>query len=143
MILIDVNVLLALHRLDHPHHEVVQPWFEDARADTERFAVPDSVWASFLRIATNRRIFDTPTPLTEAFAFVRAVRAQPNYLRVETGASHVDIFEETCIAADATGTLVADAYLAAIAIEQGAVLVSLDRDFARFDRLRWKLPTRS
>jgi len=38
---------------------------------------------------------------------------------------------------------VADAYLAAIAIEQGAMLVSLDRDFARFDRLRWQLPVRS
>jgi len=42
MILIDVNVLLAVHRLDHPHHAAVKPWFDDARAGTERFPIPDS-----------------------------------------------------------------------------------------------------
>lgn len=32
--------------------------------------------------------------------------------------------------------LAADAYLAALAIEHGCELVSLDRDLARFERLR-------
>ena len=40
----------------------------------------------------------------------------------------------------AKGNLVADAYLAAVAIESGCELVSLDRDFARFPGLKWRRP---
>jgi len=36
------------------------------------------------------------------------------------------------------GDLVTDAYLAALAIETGATLVSADRDFGRFPGLRWQ-----
>lgn len=48
--------------------------------------------------------------------------------------------EETCAAADARGDLVTDAYLAALAIETRAGLVSADRDFGRFPGLRWRRP---
>jgi predicted nucleic acid-binding protein len=36
--------------------------------------------------------------------------------------------------------LTTDAHLAALAIEQGAVIVRFDRDFARFEGVRWTLP---
>jgi len=36
--------------------------------------------------------------------------------------------------------LIPDAHLAAIAIENGFVLCSSDRDFARFPGLRWQNP---
>jgi toxin-antitoxin system PIN domain toxin len=98
------------------------------------------VWAAFVRLATNRRIFTVPTPLDDAFAFVDAVRAQPNHLDVDIAPSHLTTFMSTCRAGGATGDLVNDAYLAAIAIELGATLVSLDRDFARFASLDWQLP---
>ena len=39
--------------------------------------------------------------------------------------------------------LVADAHLAALAIEHGLLLCSTDRDFARFEGLRWTDPLRS
>jgi predicted nucleic acid-binding protein len=40
----------------------------------------------------------------------------------------------------ASGPLVSDAEIAAITIEQGGVLHTTDRDFARFLGLRWKNP---
>ncbi|WP_281015948.1 PIN domain-containing protein [Roseiarcus fermentans] len=43
-------------------------------------------------------------------------------------------------AAGAAGNLTTDAHLAALALEQNATLVSFDRDFARFEGLRWTLP---
>jgi toxin-antitoxin system PIN domain toxin len=140
VILPDVNVLLAAHRDDHPHHSSVAPWFLALTSGSERFVVPGFVWASFLRIATNRRIFTVPTPLDDAFAFVHAVSAQPNHLDVTVEPSHLETFEEMCRTGDATGDLVNDAYLAAIAIDLGATLVSLDRDFARFASLDWHRP---
>ena len=36
--------------------------------------------------------------------------------------------------------LVADAHLAALAVEHGLTLCSTDGDFARFPRLRWENP---
>jgi predicted nucleic acid-binding protein len=41
-----------------------------------------------------------------------------------------------------TGSLVSDAHLAALALEQGVALWSTDADFARFDGLVWHDPLR-
>jgi predicted nucleic acid-binding protein len=43
---------------------------------------------------------------------------------------------------NATGNLVTDAHLAALAIEHNCVLCSTDSDFARFPSLRWNNPLR-
>ena len=141
MILLDVNVVLAAHRTDHPHHDVARPWLDRLAAGAESFGVPSSVWASFLRITTSRRIFVVPTPLTEAFAFIRAVVAQPHHLPVEPGERHLDLLETTCAGGDAAGDLVADAYLVALAAEYGSSLASFDRDFARFPGVDWIVPS--
>ncbi len=140
MILLDVNVLLAAYREDHPHHRAVRPWFDVILADGTPFAIPDLVWASFVRIATNRRIFTVPTPLGDAFTFVRAVRAQPRHVFLGPTERTVQIFEEVCVESDSAGDLAMDAYLAALAIENGVALGSLDRDFARFPALTWRQP---
>jgi hypothetical protein len=58
--LLDVNVVLAAHRDDHPDFEVARTWFEQTQAAGTRFAVIDLVAGAFLRIATNRRIFRSP-----------------------------------------------------------------------------------
>jgi uncharacterized protein len=44
---------------------------------------------------------------------------------------------------DASANLVQDAHLAAIAIENGLILCSVDSDFARFSDLRWENPLRN
>ena len=48
--------------------------------------------------------------------------------------------ERSGIAGSARGNDVPDAYLAALAIEQGATWITTDRGFARFPGLRWRLP---
>lgn len=138
--ILDVNVVLAAHRDDHQAFAEVRPWFDRLTTSDDRFGVPDPVWASFVRISTNRRIFEVPTPLEDSFAFMSSVRAQPNHVGVVPGSRHLALFEQLCRDGDATGDLVPDAYLAAIAIELGSELVSLDRDFARFPGLRWRRP---
>lgn len=140
MILLDVNVVLATHREDHPHHAAVRPWFDALVGGGSPFCVPDVVWASFVRLATSSRIFEEPTPPAEAFRFMRIMRAQSGYVSVTPSEAHLDLFEDVCRDFDATGDLVPDAYLAAVAIDQAATLASLDRDFARFTTLRWQRP---
>lgn len=135
MIVIDVNVVLAAHRGDHPLHAPVRRWFDDLVSGGTDFGIPLLVWGSFLRLATNRRIFGVPTPLGEAFDFIEAVRAQPGHVPVEPGDRHLTLLRRISTDAAAQGDLVPDALLAAIAIENGADIASLDRDFARFPGL--------
>lgn len=72
--------------------------------------------------------------------FVSAVRDRPNAVRVSPGARHWEIFVRICRDAGARGSLIADAYLAALAIESGSELVTTDRDFSRFPGLAWRHP---
>lgn len=135
MIILDVNVVLAAQRGDHPNHGPVRRWFDQLTGGVEDFGVPDLVWGSFLRLTTNRRIFEVPTPRGEAFAFVDATRAQANHLAVAPGHRHITLLRELCEEGDASGDLVPDAVLGAIAVEHGATVATLDRDFARFPRV--------
>jgi uncharacterized protein len=141
VLLLDVNVVLAAHRGDHPHHEPVRAWFDAMLTNEERFAVPAVVWGSFLRLATNRRVFEIPTPREEAFAFVEAVCAQTTHLAVGPGPRHLVLLRRLCEEADAAGDLVADAVIAAIAAEHAGEVVTLDRDFARFASVQHRRPT--
>ena len=136
MFLLDVNVVLAAHRADHPHHQPVRAWFDEMLGGDEPFAVPASVWGSFLRLATNRRIFEVPTPRAHAFAFIEAACAQPHHLRLTPGPRHLTLLRDLCDEADATGDLVPDAVIGAVAVEYSCELVTLDRDFARFPSVR-------
>jgi hypothetical protein len=59
---------------------------------------------------------------------------------VQPGARHAELLEKLVVETGATGPLVSDAVLAALAMENGAVLASTDRDFARFPGVRWVNP---
>jgi uncharacterized protein len=141
VLLLDVNVVLAAHRGDHPDHPSVRGWFDAMLGGDERFTVPAIVWTSFLRLATNRRIFEVPTPRPEAFEFVEATSAQPLHLQVGPGPRHLALLRQLCDEADALGDLIAGTAIAAIAAEHGCEVVTLDRDFARFESVRHQRPT--
>lgn len=141
MKILDVNVVLAAHRDDHPQFESARSWLQGLILSAEQFSVTDLVAGSFVRLATNRRIFVTPTPAQEAFAYLRALREQPGHTTVSPGPGHLELFERLCRVSDATGDLAPDAQLAAIAVEHGGEVVSFDRDFARLADVRWSRPS--
>jgi uncharacterized protein len=139
--LLDVNIVLAAHRQDHSHHPDVRSWFDEMLGGDEPFSVPVPVWASFLRVTTNRRVFEVPTPRPDAFAFIEATRAQPLHVPLAPGPRHLALLRQLCDEGDATGDLVPEAVIGAIAVEYGCELVTLDRDFARFPSVRHLRPT--
>lgn len=138
MLLPDVNVLIYAHREDAPEHERYAAWLRAVTSETEPFALSEIVLASFLRIVTNGKIFDPPTPMKTAIAFCQRLVTWPRAVLVIPSRQHWDIFVELCT--DVKGPLVTDAYLAALAIEHGCELVTTDSDFARFRGLRWRHP---
>lgn len=141
MKLLDVNVVLAAHRDDHPDFDVARGWLERMLADSLPFSLCDLVAGAFLRIATNRRIFSVPTPPAEAFAYLRALRAQPSHTMLAPGPRHLDLLQRVTEEAEAAGDLIPDAQLTAIAVEYACQVVSFDRDFARFPGIDWVRPS--
>jgi toxin-antitoxin system PIN domain toxin len=140
MILLDVNVLVYAFRADSPRHAEYHDWLTDRVHQREVFGLSELVLSGALRVLTHPRVFNPPTPLDRAIEFVEALRAQPNCVLVAPGPRHWEIFRELCEKAHAKGNLVADAYLAALAIEHGCEWITTDRDFARFRGLRWRHP---
>jgi uncharacterized protein len=140
VILLDVNVLVYSFREDIPEHEDYRIWLEQTVTLHQPFGLAELVLSGFLRVVTHPRVFTTPSPLENALAAVNALRSLPNCVMVTPGARHWPIFVSLLTAARATGRLVPDAYLAALAIESGSEWITTDRDFARFPGLRWRHP---
>ncbi len=132
MIMTDVNVLIYAHRQEFPEHKRYKRGIEQLIAGDEPYGMADFVLSSFLRIVTHRRVFSPPSSMREALAFVDAVRERANCVAINPGDRHWQLFTELCRQPDIKGGLVADAYLAALAIEHGCEFITKDGDFARF-----------
>ena len=140
MILTDVNVLIDAHREEAVDHARFRGWLETVIASHEAFGIADVVLSGFVRVVTHPRIFHPPTPLKRALEFCEFLRDQPNAVMIVPGERHWEIFTDLCSRARVAGNLVADAYLAALAIESGCEWITTDRDYSRFPGLRWRHP---
>lgn len=133
-------MLVYASRNDAPRHVEYRGWLESVLRSPSPVGFSELVLSGVVRVVTHPRIFVLPTPLEDALAFVAALRGHPNAVVIAPGARHFDLFRQLCTSARTTGNLVADAYLAALAIESGSEWVTDDRDFARFPGLRWRHP---
>jgi toxin-antitoxin system PIN domain toxin len=140
VILIDANLLLYAYHPRAQQHEASRAWLEATLSSPElvRFAWL-TLWA-FLRIGTNPRVFERPLSTPEAESAISSWLAQPTAGVLEPGERHWEILREVVREGQATGPLVMDAVIAAIALEHGATLCTTDRDFSRFTGLKWTNP---
>jgi uncharacterized protein len=140
VILIDVNILLYAHHPRALQHERSRVWLEAALSgqDLVRFTWL-TLWG-FFRIATSSRVFERPLLASEAEAAISAWLAQPSAGVLEPGERYWDILRRLVRDSQASGPLIMDAALAAIALEHGATVCTTDRDFSRFPGLKWTNP---
>lgn len=140
MILIDVNVLVYAHREDAPNHRAHLRWLERLLRSRQSFGMSDQILSGVVRVVTHPRIFDPPSPLGRALAFVDDLRSHPACVPIVPGPRHWELFVDLCRSAETRGNLVPDAYFAALAIESGSEWITTDRDYSRFPGLRWRHP---
>jgi hypothetical protein len=140
LILPDVNVLVYAFRSDSADHERHRSWLESVINGPEAYGIAPQVLSAVVRITTHPRIFSRPSRLEDALAFSRVLMEQPNATLIVPGERHWQIFEHLCQGARAAGNLVQDAWFGALAIESGCEWITTDRDYARFEGLRWRAP---
>ncbi len=140
MILPDVNILVHAFRSDTGDHETCRRWLTAVINGRGRYGMSPQVLSGVVRITTHPKVFAQPSSLSEVLRFCTILLDRPNCVVVQPGASHWELFTHLCLAADARGNLVPDAWFAALAIEWGCDWITLDRDYARFPGLHWRLP---
>jgi uncharacterized protein len=140
MMLVDINVMIYAHRADAGRHEEYREWMQGLVDGPEPYAVTDSAVAGLVRIVTNPRIYQRPATIEEALAYAGQVRNQPHAQVISPGPRFWGLFTGLCHDAKARGDLVPDAYLAALAIEYGCEVVTVDKDFRKFPGVRWRHP---
>lgn len=140
MILIDVNLLVYAVFADSVRHDVAREWLDATLGGTETVALPWAVLAGFVRVSTNPRATSNPLTVDEAIVYLDEWLALPIVQVIGPTRRHREEFARMLRGAKATGNLVSDAQLAALAIEHGCTLVSTDDDFLKFPGLRWFNP---
>jgi uncharacterized protein len=140
LILVDANILLYAEDRGSPFHNQARTWWDARLSGSSPVCLSWSVLSAFLRIATNRRIYERPLTLDEAIGRVAGWLNQPCARVVNPTERHWQFFRDMLTAGKATANLVADAHLATLALEHGCQLMSTDADFARFPKLAWKNP---
>lgn len=94
----------------------------------------------FVRLATHRRIFERPLSIAQAWEQVSEWLDQPNAWIPLPTERHREILGDLLARSRATGPVVMDAHLAALAIGHGLTVESCDSDFGRFPGVRWENP---
>ena len=135
--LLDSNILLYAKMDSMPEHPTVSDWLEQTVSDqSNTINVCETSLLSFLRIATNQKIFQPVLPISESEEFIDSFLACPNVNLIFTSPSHYTEVIKLMDKHNLQGNLVMDAHLAALALSIGATLVTRDTDFVKIPYLK-------
>lgn len=140
MIVLDVNLLIYAVNDDAPLHSKARSWLEKTLSEGETVAFAWIVLLAFVRLTTRTGLFCRPMSLESSLDTVAEWLDQATAVVINPGPRHFQLMRELLLPLGTAGNLTSDAHLAALAIEHGAELCSLDSDFGRFPQVRWRNP---
>lgn len=141
MIAVDTNILLYSHREDYPLHEQAFRALSELSSSRELWAIPWPCLHEFIAIATNARLFPTPSTLAEVQRQVSQWLSSPTLRLLPESEGHWEALLDVLSRSHAVGGAVYDARIAAVCIEHGVKeLWTADRDFAKFKGLKSSNP---
>ena len=140
MIVVDANLLIYSYDVKSADHKKSVAWLEEVLSGREAVGLPWPCICAFVRVVTNRRLTGMGVAAKDALDTVEEWLQTPNVQVLVPGDRHWSVFRRMVIEGQAPGALVSDAEIAALTIENGGVLHTADRDFARFPGLRWVNP---
>jgi toxin-antitoxin system PIN domain toxin len=140
--LIDASILLYAVDSTSPHQSKTARWLSEQLSGDKRVGFPWQSIVAFVRIATHPRAAWQPLTPDQAWSYVSEWLAAPVAWVPTPTEQHGRILGGLITDHQLRGNVVADAELAALAIEHGLTICSADTDFARFREVVWLDPTR-
>lgn len=135
MIFPDVNVLLYAHDETSHFHKAASSWLRRVLAEEEVFFSWQTI-TGFIRISTNPRLLAHPFTIEQAVEAVQLWLDLENTHIVNLRKQEWPVFARILCDGQATGNLVMDGHIAAMAVACGALVASTDRDLTRFPGIR-------
>ena len=131
----DINVWLALVDADHQHHERARDYWE--RESAEKIAFTRITMLGLIRLLSNKHVMKgSPFNPQEAWSAYDTLRELPEVVFLE----EPDLAESTMRGWSAEpkfpASRLTDAWIAAVAYNAGARLVSFDSDYGNFPGLQ-------
>jgi toxin-antitoxin system PIN domain toxin len=136
----DLDLLIYAVDRSASQHPATLRWWNATLSGSETVGLAWSVMLGFVRLTTNARVVRSPLETDAALDYVDRWLGHPITTVVEPTGRHSQVLRDLLGKTGTAGNLVADAHLAALAIEHGATLCSADRDFGRFSGLDWTNP---
>jgi toxin-antitoxin system PIN domain toxin len=137
MYLIDANILIYAMSERDPHHEKAVAWFADAlEGPSQTVGLPWPCLVACLRVATNPRLYPTPRAASDVVAVIEDWLDRPAAWIPAPGPRHIAHLGRQLRESRASGNVVSDAHLAALATEHALTVVTADRDFGRFESVK-------
>ncbi|MEI8037583.1 MAG: TA system VapC family ribonuclease toxin [Verrucomicrobiota bacterium] len=135
----DANVLIHALRKDAAEHVACRQWLVNTAAAGDSLGLCELVEAALLRIPTLPKL--RLAPMAETLGYWKDdLWSYAGTRRLAGGTRHTGILAGFITSLKLCGNDVNDAWLAALAIEHRATLVSTDQGFARFAGLKWCNP---
>jgi toxin-antitoxin system PIN domain toxin len=138
--LLDANLLIWAHHRQFEQHAAARAWLERELSHNPLVGIPWPTVLAFLRLSTHARALRRPISIEVAWTVVLGWLGRANVQVPVPTERHEEILGRFLTRGKATGNHTTDAHLAALAVEWGAELLSADRDFARYEGLRWRDP---
>jgi len=134
---VDVNVLLHATDTDTPEHAQAQRLIRRLRAGPALTTLFWPVLLSYLRIATNPRVYDRPLAPADAIMVIDGLLAVSAVRVVGEDANTWSTYKHLDIGQPIRGDLVPDAVIVAMMLTHGvSTIYTRDRGFRRFDGIR-------
>lgn len=140
MRLLDVNLLVYATFSSMPRHAAAKRWLDGILRGKEQVAFPWETICGFVRLASNPRVFSPCLSVAAAWRHAAAWLDCPCAWIPSATPRHRAILADLLALPGMNHKLVADANLAALAMEHGLVLCSADEDFRLFPGLRFENP---
>ena len=135
--LLDSNILLYAKMNAMSEHKIVAKWLETTVSERNNtLHICETSILSFLRIATNEKIFQPVLPTIDAQNFIDSLLNCPNVNLLYASAKHFTEVTKLMNKLNLRGNLVMDLHLAVLALSIGATLATRDKDFAKIPYLK-------
>jgi len=145
MYLVDVNLLVYALNKGAPQHPASRAWLDrNLAGHPQSVALPWPTLLGFLRLATNPKVFPNGAiSVKDAWQQVQRWMDAPAAWTPVPGPRHRWFLAELIEASHPTARQVSDLHLAALALENGLAMVSVDAGFGRLPGVRWVNPVRA
>jgi uncharacterized protein len=133
-------VLVYAHQPDSPWHQAALAAITPIVEGNQAWGLPWPCVHEFFGVVTHSRLKVPSTP-EQALGMIAALMASPSIQMLGESPQHFEVLSNLVLNAKLSGAMIHDARIAAICISHGVrELLSADRDFSRFVRLKVRNP---